>query len=263
MDITLYSTFDSPVVHRGLKIYPVTVKDYLLFLNFSRCLTIEKNVIPDAKIISMTNLEYIYYATEKTPEKTPYLIWLDRLLALCLRDDNSFTDIHDSMKRYGRDENGKAVFVVGEETYNYKDFEDIKQIICQQNLIELPDETISKEVRDSMERAREYKNKLSGTHPGTLEDYIISLATATGWTMEYIYSLTIRKFIKSIRRMDNLIHYKIYLSASMSGMVEFKDTSFIKHWLVDLDREDKYKDVHMDLDTIQGKVSLDSAKSAN
>jgi len=72
--------------------------------------------------------------------------------------------------------------------------------------------------------------------------------------------MTIRKFLKSIRRMDNLIHYKIYLAASMSGMVEFKDKSFIKHWLSQLDDENKYSDVSVDLDEIQDKVSLESAK---
>ena len=36
----------------------------------------------------------------------------------------------------------------------------IKNIICNQNMIELPDETISKQVRDSLEEARKYKQRL-------------------------------------------------------------------------------------------------------
>jgi hypothetical protein len=63
--------------------------------------------------------------------------------------------------------------------------------------------------------------------------------------------------------MDNLIHYKIYLAASMSGMVEFKDTSFIKHWLSNLEDNDKFGDITMDLDAVQGKMSLESAKQKN
>ncbi len=46
----------------------------------------------------------------------------------------------------------------------------------------------------------------------------------------------------------------------MSGMVEFKDKSFIKHWLSDLEEKERYKDVSMNLGDIEDKVSMTSAK---
>jgi len=261
MDITYYLTYDSPVPYRNINIFPVTVKDYIYFNSYSQCLQLKKDEIPNPAVITMSELDYIFYATEQDVNSQPYLYWLDRLLAMCIKDDDTFENIEESLKRYGYDKNNKARFTIGKEVYTAKDFEEIKNIISQQNLVELPDKTISKEVRESLEKAMEYKNRLSGTHSGTFEDYIISLSIITGWKLDYIYSMSIRKFVKSIRRIDNLIHYKIYLSASMSGMVEFKDKSFIKHWLVNLDSEDKYNDVSMDLDAIKNKVSLESAKS--
>ena len=245
MNLDYFLCYDLPVPYKGLNIYPVTVKDYMTFNMCSQSLKIEKNIIPDAKIISMSELEYIYYAT-KNDDATPYLIWFDRLLALCLKGDDSFNGVGESMKRYAYDEKGKPVFKIGDIVYDSNDFEKIKSIMCEQNLIELVDESISKEVRDSLDEARKYKNKLSGTKTASLEDYMISMATATGWTLEYLHSLSIRKFTKAIARLDNFIHYKIYLSASMSGMVEFKDKSFIKHWLSGLEEKDKYDDVLMD-----------------
>jgi len=265
MDINYYINYDLPVPYRNINIYPVTVKEYLLFNAFGESLTVEKNIIPDVKIITMTNLEYLFYSTLEKKEITetthPYLLWFDRVLHICLKDDKSFESLEESIKRYKLDENNKPFFIIGDEKYTSEDFDKIKIIICNQNLMELPDRTISKEVRDSLEEARKYKEKLSGQNKGSLEDYMISLSIATGWTLEYIYSMTIRKFIKSIKRLDGLIHYKIYLSASMSGMVTFKDTSFIKHWLLGSDDDDKYKDVTMDLETIQSKVSMESAKN--
>jgi hypothetical protein len=256
MSILTYTTFDEPVPYKNLKIYPVTVRDYMLFNAFSECLTLDKNSIPDAKIISMTELEYIYYATEK--ENKPYLFWFDRLLALSLKDDESFKDFEKSIFRYKYNEQHNPFFVIGNTEYDSKDFIDIKNIICQQNLVDIPDENISKEVRDSLEEARKYKNR--GSKPATLEDYMIALSTVTGWELDYIYSMTIRKFIKSIERLNNLIHYKIYMTASMSGFVEFKDKSAIKHWLENLDEEDKYKDVALDLEAIQKKLNFEDAK---
>jgi hypothetical protein len=259
MDINYYAVYDLSVPYRNIKIYPVTVKDYMLFGVYSQCLYLEKNTIPDAKIISMSELEYIYYASTKPEDSFPYLLWWDRLLAMCIKDDESFIDIGESIKRYKYDKKEKPFFIIDGEEYTSKDFEEIRDIIANQNLIEAPDENISKEVKDSMEAAKEYKQKISGAKPALFEDYIIALSIATGWTFDYIYSMSIRKFTKSITRMDNLIHYKIYLAASMSGMADFKDKSFIKHWLSNLDNDDKYGDVSMSMDSIQSKISMESA----
>jgi hypothetical protein len=166
-----------------------------------------------------------------------------------------------SLQRYAYDENGKVFIEISGERYSGQDFEEIRRIICEQNMVEIPDENVSKEVRDSLEKAKAYKARLSGAKPASIEDYIISLATVTGWTMEYVHTMSVRKFIKAIRRLDNYLHYKIYLSASMSGMVEFKDKSFIKHWLVGLDEENKFDDVSLDLTKVQETISMEGAKS--
>lgn len=260
MHITNYLTYDSPIPYKKLLIYPITVKDYVLFSTFSTSLLLDKNVIPDAKIISMTDLEYLVYLSTKKENPEPYLLFFDRLLALCLKDDKSFEDIEESIRRYRFDNNKKPYFVISENDYNNEDYKEIKYIIAAQNSVTLPDKNMSKEVRDSLQKARDYKIKLSGAKPASFEDYIISLSVTTGWTLEYIYSMSIRKFFKAISRMDNLIHYRIYLASALSGMVEYKDKSFIKHWLINLDSDNDYSDVSMDLDTIKNKVSLESAK---
>lgn len=259
MNIDYYLAYDLPVPYKKLNLYPVTVKDYMMFNLYSGCLAIDKNSIPDIKIISMTYLEYLFYISETKAEEQPFVVLLDRMLSICLKEDTSFEKIEDSILRYRYDKESKKPFIsIGGQDYTSKDFDEIKTIICQQNLIDIPDENISKEVRDSLEQARKYKQKMSGTKPASFEDYLISISCATGWTLDYLFSMTIRKFIKTVTRMDNLIHYKIYLTASMSGMLS--DTSFIKHWLASLEEDDPYKDVSMDLDVIQDKVSLESAK---
>lgn len=259
MNIEQYITFDLPVPYRNMLLYPVSMKDYFQFNIYSQCLTLDKNSIPDPEIITMSNLEYLYSITETDKEK-PYLFLFDRLLSLCLKDDDSFSNIEQSILRYRYNEKHKPFFYIGTEKYNSNDFEEVKEIIAKQNMVELIDENISKEVRDSLEEAREYKRKLSKSKPGSIEDYIISLSVVTGWKPEYIHSMSIRKFTKSIRRLDNLIHYEIFMQASMSGMVEFKDKSFIKHWLTDLDDENKYADVSIDLEEVRNKISFESAK---
>ena len=258
--LDFYLPFDEPIEYKKLKFYPIRVKDYFLFTMYSSALLVDKNSIPDPKVISMGYLEYLFHLTITDIEHTPYMIWLDRLLALTLKDEKSFEDIEESLKRYIQNEKGKTQIVIDGEKYDERDFLEIRNIIAQQNLLELSDENISKEVRDSLEYARDYKARLQGGKGGSFEDYIISLAVETGWTYEYIYNLSIRKFMSSIQRLDNSIHYKIYLAASMSGMVDFKDKSFIIHWLSSLTTKEKYADVSMSLDSVQSTISMDSAK---
>lgn len=263
MDIKNELTFDLPVKYKSLLLYPVTVKDYTTLSYTSSCLKTDKNSIPDAKFIRMSELEYLYYVSQND-SNLPYVLFLDRLLSLVLKDDPSFEDIASSIRRFKyRTNDNKPVFIIGEREYDADDFIEIKKIIAEQNEIDLIDTNISKEVRDSFEKARQYKQRISGGKAASLEDYIVGISIATGWALDYIYSMPVRKFQKALARLDNLIHYKIYLAASMSGMVSFKDKSFIKHWLSNLDAKDKYADVSVNLDALQDKISLESAKKSN
>lgn len=260
VNIANYTTFDRPVPYKSLLIYPVQVKSYLELSQVSLCLQTDKNSIEQGKYVTTQELDFLYKMSMEE-NSIPYVLLFDRLLALVLRDDDSFKNLEESILRYKYNSKNSAVFLIKDIEYSAEDYLQIKSIIAEQNLISLPDFNISKEVRDSLEKAREYKEKLQNRTPASLEDYIVAMSVATGWRLEDIYNMPVRKFQKAITRLDNLIHYKIYLSASMSGMVEFKNKSFIKHWLSNLDVKDKYADVSVDLDALQDKISLESAKN--
>lgn len=219
----IFYIYDEPVKYKNLTLYPATIRDYLRFYFFSECLTLDKNSISDAKIISMTYLDYMYSVST---EENPYVAYFDALLRILTKNK-------DLKTKYGRNQKNKPIFIVGEDEYNSSDFDEIKQIICEYNMVELPDETIQKEIRDNMKKAQELRRKSSGKM-ASLEDQIICVMISTNLTLEKIYDLSIRKFSKILERADLKLHYEIYLSASMSGMVEFKDKSFIKHWMSDL-----------------------------
>jgi hypothetical protein len=228
MEFSKYETFymyDEPVQYKKLLIYPALVRDYLNFYYFSDCFTLDKNSVNDVKIISMSYLEYMY---QESSDETPYVAFFDAILKLVTRKK-------DLQTVYGRNKKNKPIFFIDGEEYNSSDFEELKKIICEYNSVELPDENIQKEIRDNMKKARELKNRNSGKM-ASLEDQIICVLISSNLSLKDIYNLPIRKFIKILERVDATLHYKIYLAASMSGMVEFKDKSFIKHWMSDLTR---------------------------
>lgn len=241
-----YLFYDKPISYKDLLIYPVTMDRYLDFHFYISCLLLDKNSIPNPEVISMTYLQFLYYMAETTG--LPYLYMFKELLKMVLHIDN------DSDLWFGTDPNGKAIFKIKGVIYNSDDLNQITDIIFLQNSIEHIDDTIQKEVRDAMEKAKVYKMKQNEYKMCSLEDQMICVLISTSLKLEDIYKLTIRKFSKILERVDYKLHYEIYLSAEMSGMVKFKDENKIKHWMADLTKSDKYEDVKVDADEMHHKI---------
>lgn len=237
--------FDQPIVYKNLSIYPVTMKDYLDFHWLVSCLLIDKNSIPDVNIISMSYLKFLYY--QSSSQDKPYVYMLKALLCMVLH-----LDLNYEIRFYIN--NNKAFFNIDNVEYNSADFDNIVDIIFEQNCISHIDESIQKELRDEFERAQRYRQQQNNQKICSLEEQMICVMISTPLDMESIYKLTIRKFEKILQRVDAKMHYQIYLSASMSGMVEFKDKNAIKYWMSDLSKDDSYSDVKVDMDDMKNKI---------
>jgi hypothetical protein len=247
-----YLIYDKPIPIKDLLIYPARLSEYIEFNYCVQCLLLDKNCIPDIKIISMNYLEYLIYLYD-SGDKKEYLYMLDMLFRLVLhRPESNFS--------WGKSkETKRGIFVIDEKVYDGSDFDELRQIICLQNSVELPDENIQKEIRDKMDEARKLRQKLSSSKPASFEELMVCILISTGLKTEDIYNLTIRKFQKILERLDAKLHYEIYLSASLSGMVEFKDKSFIKHWMTDLSTG-KNDDVFIGVESMENKLSLEDKK---
>jgi len=258
-----YLCFDKPVPYKELEIYPVKMCDYIEFHKYVNCLLLDKNSIPDMNIISMTYLDYIFYlATPKNSDEEAnldsgiYLYLLLMLLCMVLHIDKDDA-LNKKLIVFDKDEkNDRAFIQIKGKKYYGRDFDKIKKIIAEQNGVELIDETIQKEIREAMEKAQEYKMRQNAYKVCSLEEQMICVLISTSLKLEDIYDLTIRKFIKILRRVDHKLHYEIYLTAQMSGMVKF-DSNTIIHWMNDLTKEDKFDDVKVGFEEMQNKLNVD------
>ena len=89
-----------------------------------------------------------------------------------------------------------------------------------------------------------------------LEEQIACVIISSGLSLDDIYVMPIRKFAYVLQRADMKLHYEIYLSASMSGFVEFKDKSAIKHWMTEIVK-DKFGGNAVKLEDVQNKITFD------
>lgn len=247
-----YFVFDEPIPYKSLLLYPVRIRDYYDFLYLATCLMLEKNSIRDpimaVKAISMSYLEYMYEISGKDNNFISLFVGL-MAIVLNRKDDKDFEI------RFYYDENKKPLFKIDNEVFNSEDFDNLRQIIAEQNSLDLPDERIQKDVRDALEEAQRFKQKISNSKTANFEEQLIALALYSGWALDKIYELTVRKFIMSIQRANHMIMSNIYLTASMSGFVTFKDKSILRGWLADTSISDKYSDVKITREELSNKIS--------
>lgn len=273
---SIFYLYDRAVPWKDLLIYPVVMSDFILFQYCVESIIIDKNSIPDAKIIGMSYLEYLYYLYY-VEKNSSYIGMFDGLLRLVLRKTDAKND--EFLIRYGSyNEQGKPIFTIEEKietekidengnkniafeikksTYDSNDFDEIKKIICEQNMVEVPNEMIEKSLRDEIKKQREYRQEMAGWKPCDLEEEFMCIAAAIGIMPEEIYKMTVRKFMMLVRRMDELIHYKIYMAAKMSGMVTFEDKKFPFHWMRDLSKKSEFEGLAFDMESMENKISND------
>lgn len=248
------------ILNIPLLIYPVKVLDYLNFHIAINCLAIDKNKIPNPKIISMSYLDFLFHLIETDLNGKFYAQMLIEIFNLCIKNENQNL-------QYFRDTNGKINLVLSinvsiienneekivkkEFIINKNDFDEIKKIILYQNIPCYDDTYIDPKVEQALQEAQEFMNK-NKKKICSLEDQIICVLISTPLNQEKIYNLTIRKFSKILERVDYKLHYSIYKQVEMSGMVSFKEE--IDHWMCDL-RKNKYSDITaVEVDQLKKKI---------
>ena len=240
----IYNIFDEPIPYfknkedtTPLLIYPVLMENYIIFNSCTRCLILEKNRTPDIKTISMSYLDYIFYYSDLNKDNEVYLHSLLTLLGICLR-----SDIQDVLI----DKDNRHYLKIQDNIYDKNDFNKIKEIICSQNMVDLPDETIHPSIRKALKEEADFKRRNSGNneYPPSLEKQIICLMESMHWSKEQIKKITIRTFVQLIQTIDYKIHYKIYKAASMSGMVTFEKE--IPHWMSDIKTKETGTRINLD-----------------
>lgn len=234
--------------NKNIILYPVTMDNYLIFKKLSQSIIVRKNsIFREKKIIKMSYLDFLTYSYENIDMENSYniyglskfLVYAIQLLQLCCRD----AEIKINQQTFQ--------FMINNEIITPQIFDDLRRIIIIQNDIDFDiDEFINYDTEQRLLKAEQDQNKDGDKID--IEDYIDSMVVALNTTEDRIMNMTIRKFMRYLKRYQLYENYMIYKTGECSGMVSFKEP--IKHWMVSLDEDDKYKNLKTDEETLRSKV---------
>lgn len=246
-----YLLFNKEIKYNDqITLYPIKMKDILLFQQCQSALTLRKDsIFLEKSIIKMQYLDFIKYAyrnvelSEKyhLPLLPLYYDFIIQILHLACRESASITQDKKTFD-----------FWVNDLLITNEIFDDLRKIIMIQNDIDFDiDEFMNIDTIKALEKAREFEAK-KNKEKSDIEDYIDSLIVDLKVTEEYVSELTIRKFWRYIKRINKHEEYQSCRSAQMSGMVTFKEP--IQHWMTSIEITDKYETLKTDEDELRSKI---------
>jgi len=133
-----------------------------------------------------------------------------------------------------KDNNGYKTLMIKDVELNSTDIDELKAIVPRQNILDYDgDKYIDPELKEELELKAKMQNK-DYTSP-TLEKQLVCVGVTTGYTLEYLKTISMRKLSMMLRLVDRKETYYAQLQASMSGMVTFKEDP--KHWIFSDDKK--------------------------
>ncbi len=233
-----------------ITLYPIRMKDIILFQQYQMALILRKDAIfHEKKIIKMGYLEFIKYAYRnfdlaqnyEMPTLPFYYDFIIRLLQLACGKDVEIKYNTATLDFSIND------FQITDEVFN-----DLRKIIIIQNDIDFDiEEFMNIDTVKALEKAREFEAK-KNNEKANIEDYIDSLIIEMRLTEEYVSNLSIRKFWRYIKRINKHEDYNVCRSARMTGLVTFKEP--IHHWMTTIEINDKYQDLKTDEGELRSKI---------
>lgn len=241
--------YNKPVKYtENIILYPVTMNDIVAFQALSQSITVRKNsTFHEKKIIKMTYLDFLLFAFGNEELEiqyeiiglSQYFIYAIQLLQLCCKDSEIKLN-----QQTGQ-------IVINGEVITPQVFDDLRRIIIIQNDIDFDiDEFLNYDTEQRLLKAQKDLDK--DKDKANIEDYIDSLVIAMHTTEDRIMEMTIRKFWRYVKRYNLHENYTIMRTGECSGMVSFKEP--IKHWMVSLEEDDKYKHLKADENELRSKI---------
>jgi hypothetical protein len=256
-----YFSNGAPVPY-GLKsgeitIYPVLVKDALVYDYAKTILMIDKNKINDVNILQMSDLEYLLNLCMQ--EEDIYSQFA-LIMYLCLHEE--YVSIKDEKGNLLRD-NGKPVIAICDKEKRLKakitpkEFNIIKKIILFQNDKDYDDTEYSADMQEQINLWIEVQNRRSSSnHQPTMEEKKALLMSKNGMTEDKVNNLRLRLFEQMVQSVIDTDQYIGEMIIKGSYKYDVKDNI---EYPIYREKKSIFERAFVDRDKLSSKLG-DSAK---
>ena len=159
--ISTHDVFGKPRVYKNREMFPIQLRDADEFYASVQCLLIPKNVTNDVRLLQMSYLKYLAVVALQEESIMEMLMKLTKLIFKW----ESF-DVYFSNDKDGKIDLDGVVTIMLDEgiegremRIHERDFDKIKTIICEQNLVDLDDKYVNPEVQAKIDESRKFLSK--------------------------------------------------------------------------------------------------------
>lgn len=257
-DISINVGLGIPVEYKGLKVFPIKVRDFLKFSDSYGILDIDKSSIGNIEVIKMSYLEYLIYLILGNNEiKQKFINIIDLCFGIAYAEEfKNKTDIpQDELLIENIDENNfnlyingrniclmikknKARIILNNKELSASDFDNLRKIILYQNIEGYDDRPMSNDFKRIVTDYFALKNK--GIKNPTLEYKVGVVLSSSGYTHEKIMDMPYRLFEITFNTIVSKYDYIVNMIAVTQGA-----KIDIDHWVYKKDK-DIYDDIFSD-----------------
>ena len=216
-----YFYFDKPVPYKLdedkiIYIKPINVEDSEIFLSSSFVITIDKDSIPDPKIIQMSYLQFIIESLFQANEASVQA--LVNICKICL-----------GIEHLGLVKNkvGRICLIdqITGDIINPKQFDDIRKIILKQNFVDYDDEYIHPDLKKALDETKRLKNK--NLDMPNIERKMAIITAHCGLSKQEQLKMTYRSHSLLFIEICGEVEYTTVMPIALLG----NKSSEIEHWI--------------------------------
>lgn len=224
--------YEQPIKYFGLTLYPVLMKDVIQFNKTAGVLLINPLDFNDPTVASMSYLELMINLCAMQEDFRDNFITLMKIVFKVEDDDLKINVIQeDGQTMYSllisQEVDKETNEKIWKEISPAK-FSKLKNVICFQNGLEVLDLNQNQDIIKTKKALAQ--QSIAGGAP-SIADQIYSVCAVAGYDVKEVMLWTVHRFNEMLKACDRIMHYKIYRSAEMSGMVTFKNGIPVKSWL--------------------------------
>ena len=231
-----------PITESELTFYPITMDYYDVFIQCKNALILRQASLP-VRYLSMDYLSALFTLEidELKSGKEPSQVFLKvmTLLHLSLRIGLNVEELYKNIEVSIEKDKIRLKHILIKQNEKIVKFTPLdfstrfRQIIAEQNGLELPDEAANIDLVRDNEKLKELNNKGKSLNVN-LDDLIASVAYQSKVSEKEIMTWTVREFENRKKAIDRDKRFMLCGQAEMSGMVSFKNGNPAPSWQFDV-----------------------------